>query len=216
MRASEFLPESISTGQGGGSAGKGGGQMVGGPTTYEQEYNMFKRKGARRITAMTNEALDSSYPYRDSKQNPGKVFYFDTGDGTEYKVQFGKSGKAVEVAFFARGEGDEHKIGLTGSGDSRKIFGTVINIVKDYMEKNNPITLLFTANNSEQSRVKLYNMLASKVGQALPDYTFQGAFNNGNFTQFNIVHKDSDRSATLDKAKALKNKSLNAVFEDNT
>ncbi len=214
MRASEFLPESVSTGQGGGSAGGNGGQMVGGPTTYEQEYNMFKRKGQRRITAMTNEALDSSYEYRNSKQIPGTVFYFDADDGTEYKVQFGKSGKAVEVAFFARGEGDEHKIGLTGSGDSRKIFGTVINIVKDYMEKNNPMTLLFTANNSEQSRVKLYNMLASKVDQALPDYTFQGAFNNGNFTQFNIIHKDSGRSVALDKAKAKAGKALDKVFED--
>jgi len=53
--------ETISTGQGGGSAGVGGGQMVGGPTTYEQEYGMFKSKGPRRIMAMT-EALDSSYP----------------------------------------------------------------------------------------------------------------------------------------------------------
>ncbi len=55
MRASEFLPESVSTGLGGGCAGNNGGSMVGGPTTYEQEYNMFKRKGPRRITAMTNE-----------------------------------------------------------------------------------------------------------------------------------------------------------------
>jgi hypothetical protein len=49
------LGETASTGQGGGSAGSNGGQMVGGPTTYEQEYNKFKRKGPRRITAMTNE-----------------------------------------------------------------------------------------------------------------------------------------------------------------
>ncbi len=55
MRASEFIFETVSTGLGGGSAGNNGGQMVGGPTTYEQEYNMFKRKGPRRITAMTNE-----------------------------------------------------------------------------------------------------------------------------------------------------------------
>ena len=51
----EELEEVSSTGQGGGSAGIGGGSMVGGPTTYEQEYNMFKRKGPRRITAMTTE-----------------------------------------------------------------------------------------------------------------------------------------------------------------
>ena len=54
------LYETVSTGQGGGSAGKGGGQMMGGPTTYEKEYNMFKRKGPRRITAMTNENQNES------------------------------------------------------------------------------------------------------------------------------------------------------------
>jgi len=55
-RAGKALSETASTGQGGGSAGSSGGQMVGGPTTYEQEYDMFKSKGPRRITAMTNES----------------------------------------------------------------------------------------------------------------------------------------------------------------
>jgi hypothetical protein len=49
------LRETGSTGTSAGSAGIGGGAMVGGPTTYEQEFDPFKRKGARRITAMTNE-----------------------------------------------------------------------------------------------------------------------------------------------------------------
>lgn len=54
MKINELF-ETASTGLGGGSAGNNGGSMVGGPTTYEQEYNKFKRKGTRRITAMTNE-----------------------------------------------------------------------------------------------------------------------------------------------------------------
>lgn len=58
-RAGNALSETASTGQGGGSAGSSGGQMVGGPTTYEQEYGMFKRKGPRRIIAMTNEATST-------------------------------------------------------------------------------------------------------------------------------------------------------------
>ena len=350
------IVETVSTGQGGGSAGANGGSMVGGPTTYEQEYGMFKSKGARRITAMTNEALDSSYPYegkaisgrytfetedgvfykvyfqgkdlvevafsailpgeeenfrpdkttltgtgnaakvfgtvvkiikefleeiepkalyftgegsepsrirlydrlisqvdkelpnyyaektidlgsgkaymlkRKEEQvtealdssyeyRPGKyenVFYFNTENGSEYKVEFGragKTGKAAEVAFYARGKDDQPKTGLTGTGDSRKIFGTVIQIIKDYVAKHKPKTILFTAMNNEPSRVKLYKVLASKADEALPDYSFQGAFNNGNFTQFNIVHNDSNRSATLDKAKAAGNKVLNTMFE---
>lgn len=55
----EKLRETISTGQGGGSAGIGGGSMVGGPTTYEQEYGQFKTKGPHRITAMTYEDFSS-------------------------------------------------------------------------------------------------------------------------------------------------------------
>ena len=47
------IKETNSTGTSVGSAGVGGGPMVGGPTTYEQEFDPFKRKGARRITAMT-------------------------------------------------------------------------------------------------------------------------------------------------------------------
>jgi len=46
--------ETSSTGQGGGSAGIGGGSMVGGPRTYEEEFGPFKRKGkVKRTTAMT-------------------------------------------------------------------------------------------------------------------------------------------------------------------
>lgn len=213
MRASEFLPESISTGQGGGSAGKGGGQMVGGPTTYEQEYNMFKRKGARRITAMTNEALDSSYPYRDSKQNPGNVFYFDTEDGQEYKVEFSSLwGDDVAVAFAARGQGDEHKLGITGTGNSRKIFGTVIKIVKDYIRKSNPEIISFSANNNEPSRLRLYNMLASQADKELPNYNFAEALNDGGFTTFYLTQNDV-KLPTSTKVKAKAGKALDAVFE---
>jgi len=349
------IAETSSTGQGGGSAGVGGAQMVGGPTTYEEEYGMFKSKGPRRITAMTNEALDSSYEYfrsrnaldnefkfvtedgisysvvfsgkdlvevafsailpgeennfrpnkttltgtgnsrkvfgtvikivqefveehkpktlyftaskdepsrvrlyntmisqidkalpdytssgnvdmgegvafllkrkidnvnealdssyeyRTSEYAPGQVFYFNTDDGSVYRVQFGRADKAAEVAFERLGKDNEYKIGLTGTGDSRKIFGTVINIVKDYLAKNNPKLLLFTANNSEPSRVKLYKMLASKVDQALPDYTFAGALNNGTFTQFNINHKSNPKISKLDKVKAAGWKTLDKI-----
>ena len=206
MRASEFIREDNDR-----EFHTGGSLGLSFPGTYEQEYNKFKRKGARRITAMTNEALDSSYEYRDSEHAPGQVFYFDTDDGSEYRVEFGRAGKAAEVAFERLGKDNEYKIGLTGTGDSRKIFGTIINIVKDYLAKNNPKLLLFTANNSEPSRVKLYKMLASKVDQALPDYTFAGALNNGTFTQFNINHKSNPKISKLDKVKATGWKTLDKI-----
>ena len=46
MRAQEFFVEEKHT---------GGALGLPFPGTYEQEYNMFKRKGPMRITAMTSE-----------------------------------------------------------------------------------------------------------------------------------------------------------------
>lgn len=351
--------ETISTGQGGGSAGVGGAQMVGGPTTYEEEYGMFKSKGPRRITAMTNEALDSSYEYfrsrnaldnefkfvtedgisysvvfsgkdlvevafsailpgeennfrpnkttltgtgnsrkvfgtvikivqefveehkpktlyftaskdepsrvrlyntmisqidkalpdytssgnvdmgegvafllkrkidnvnealdssyeyRGSKQNPGNVFYFDTEDGQEYKVEFNNTySDQVEVSFAVRGQGDEHKFGLTGTGNSRKIFGTVIKIVKDYINKANPEILSFSANNQEPSRVRLYKMLASQANKELPNYNFADAFSGGGSTTYYLT-RDNAKIPTSTKVKAKAGKALDKVFESN-
>jgi hypothetical protein len=213
-RTGKALDEAITTGQGGGSAGVGGGQMVGGPTTYEQEYGMFKRKGPRRITAMTNEALDSSYEYRNSKRNPGNDFYFDTEDGQEYKVEFDSVfAGGVNISFAARGQGDEHKIGLTGTGNSRKIFGTVIKIVKDYIRKSNPEIIAFSANNSESSRVRLYKMLASQANKELPNYNFADVFSNGGFTTYYLTRDDTKLPA-MTKVKAKANKALDAAFEN--
>ena len=184
------------------------------PGTYEQEYGNFKQHGQRRMGTLTTEALDSSYPYRNSKQNPGKDFYFDTEDGQEYKVEFDIVDDDVTVAFSARGQGDEHKTGITGTGNSRKIFGTVIKIVKDYIRKSNPGIIAFSANNSEPSRVRLYNMLASQVNKELPNYNFTDAFSNGGFTTYYLT-KDGAKIPTSTKVKAKAGKALDAVFENN-
>lgn len=182
------------------------------PGTYEQEYNMVKSKGPRRIT--TSEALDSSYPYRNSKRNPGNDFYFGTEDGQEYKVQFSSIwGDDVTVGFAAKGQGDEHKIGLTGTGNSRKIFGTVIKIVKDYIRKSNPEIISFSANNSEPSRVRLYKMLASQANKELPNYNFADAINDGGFTTYYLTRDDAKIPAST-KVKAKFGKALDKVFED--
>ena len=74
MRASEFITEGNDK-----EFHTGGALGLPFPGTYQQEYNMFKSKGPRRITAMTNEALDSSYPYEGNPM--GSRFYFETDDG---------------------------------------------------------------------------------------------------------------------------------------
>jgi hypothetical protein len=181
------------------------------PGTYEQEYDMFKSKGPRRITAMTNEALDSSYEYLPGKL-PG-IFYFDTEDGQEYKVEIDNVDNDATVAFSARGQGDEHKTGITGTGNSRKIFGTVIKIVKDYIRKSNPGIITFSADNSEPSRVRLYKMLASQANKELPNYNFTDAFSNGGLTTYYLT-RDGAKLPAMTKVKAKAGKALDAAFEN--
>lgn len=200
-RTGSKIDETVSTGQGGGSAGSSGGQMVGGPTTYEEEYGMFKSKGPRRITAMTNEALDSSYPYEE--YSAGK-YHFVTDTGVKYKVYLqGKD--MVEVAFSAILPGEEEnfrpdKTTLTGTGDSRKVFGTVVKIVKEYLDTHKPNALYFTAENSEPSRIKLYNRLIAQVDKELPDYKALGNVDLGSGTAYMLKRKNAEINEALDSS----------------
>lgn len=183
------------------------------PGTYEQEYGMYKTKGPQRITAMTNEALDSSYPYEE--YSAGK-YTFTTNSGISYKVYLqGKD--MVEVAFSAILPGEEEnfrpdKTTITGTGDSRKVFGTVVKIVKEYIDTHKPNALYFTAENAEPSRVKLYNRLIAQVDKELPEYKALGNIDLGTGTAYMLKRKESSPSDKPDVAEGTNNRG--SIFEN--
>lgn len=180
------------------------------PGTYEQEYGNFKSKGQRRMTTLTTEALDSSYPY-EFKNN---AYYFATEQGNEYKVSF-NGDKKVEVSFVTRDKTGNIKDTITGTGDAQKVFGTVIEIVKDYVGQHNPEIILFAAISSAPSRVKLYNTLANKVSKVLPAYAFAKTLKNAMFTTFYLT-RDNIKVPKLTTAKNAVSKTLDKVFEETT
>lgn len=68
----------------------GGGLGIPSPGTYEQEYNKFKRKGARRITAMTNEdttTLTQIYQHGKPDDNERIWDYGDMIWDNEYEIK---------------------------------------------------------------------------------------------------------------------------------
>jgi hypothetical protein len=155
-----------------------------------------------------DEALDSSYPY-EFKNN---AYYFITDSGNDYKVMFNGT-KKVEVSFMARGKDNQPKDDITGTGDSRKVFGTVINIVKDYVGQHNPDILMFAADNNEPSRIRLYNMLASQAGKALPGYNFVKTLKGSLFTTFYLT-RDNIKVPKLDTVKNVAGRVLDKVVGD--
>lgn len=185
MRASEFIVEGNDK-----EFHTGGSLGLPFPGSYEQEYDMFKRKGPRRITAMTNEALDSSYPYEG---NPiGSRFYFETDDGVEYKVFF-SGNNLVEIAFNASTDGGETwKSTMIGTGDAYKVFGTIIKIIQEYVEVHQPKAMYFTADKDERGRVSLYKKLASSVDKALPNYVDGGPTDMGSGVAFMVMRKGEE------------------------
>jgi len=186
MRASEFIIEGNDK-----EFHTGGALGLPFPSSYEQEYDMFKRKGSRRITAMTNEALDSSYPYEGNPM--GSRFYFETEDGVEYKVFFAGN-NLVEISFNASTDGGETwKSTMIGTGDAYKVFGTIIKIVQEYVEVHQPKALYFTADKDERGRVSLYKKLAASVDKALPNYVDGGPTDMGSGVAFMIMRKGESR-----------------------
>jgi hypothetical protein len=159
----------------------------------------------RRKEEQVAEALDSSYPY-EFKNN---AYYFITDSGNDYKVMFNGT-KKVEVSFMARGENDQPKDDITGTGDSRKIFGTVINIVKEYVGQHQPDIVMFAANNGEPSRIRLYNMLASQAGKSLPGYNFVKTLKGSLFTTFYLT-RDNIKVPKLDTVKNVAGRVLDKV-----
>lgn len=153
------------------------------------------------------EALDSSYPY-EFKNN---AYYFITDAGNDYKAVF-KGDKKVEVSFMTRGENNQPKDDITGTGDSRKVFGTVVNIVKDYVGQHQPDILMFAADNNEPSRVRLYNMLAAQAGKSLSGYNFVKKLKSSLFTTFYLT-RDNVKVPKLDTAKNLAGRALDKVFD---
>ncbi len=182
MRANEFIIEGNDK-----EFHTGGALGLPFPGSYEQEYNMFKRKGSRRITAMTNEALDSSYDYEGNAI--GGRYFFETEDGVEYKVYF-SGNNLVEVAFNASTDGgDTWKTTMIGTGNANKVFGTVIKIIQEYVAVQQPKALYFTADKDERGRVSLYKRLASQVDRALPNYIDAGPNDLGSGVAFMVKRK---------------------------
>lgn len=196
-RAGNALSETASTGQGGGSAGSSGGQMVGGPTTYEQEYGMFKRKGPRRIIAMTNEALDSKpYKYDFDQVGNNYVATFVTANNVEYEAMIDMlgptnfhfpadvlkqgldaAGEPIEVIFNIKDVYGHPRTGIEHTGDARRVFATVIDVVRKYAIMHKPVEIHFFA--KEPSRVRLYDAFITRLDRELPEYKLVDSWKKG-------------------------------------
>jgi hypothetical protein len=71
---------------------------------------------------------------------------------------------------------------------------------------------MFAADNNEPSRIRLYNMLASQAGKALPGYNFVKTLKGSVFTTFYLT-RDNIKVPKLDTVKNVAGRVLDKVVE---
>ena len=118
-----------------------------------------------------DESLDSKpYSYQQVEKSRWRSMYaFETDKGLTYDVTI-RHGVVTfcQVKFMPEHDAYWRSMDITNTGDARRVFATVIDIVKKYVSIHKPDSILFTAD--EPSRIRLYNAFIKRLDRELPDY----------------------------------------------
>ena len=111
-----------------------------------------------------NEAFDQPYPSKWEKSDYGDYDALaKLPDGTNLSIMFNHEGDDEWQVEFYRNNSQE----VTGEGDAQRVFATVLNSIQQFIEKQHPGRIRFSATKEDndgtsQSRSKLYNRLVQR------------------------------------------------------
>ena len=119
------------------------------------------------------EAFDKPYPYT---YKPG-IATAKLDDGSKLEITMNRFGKMWIISFRR-----DEKTNVTGQGDQMRVFATVIDVIKKFIEKESPEKIFFSAEKNEDdkdSRQKLYSKLikrfANKMGYNSKETVYKDA-----------------------------------------
>lgn len=162
---------------------------------FKNEWSRIKRSWFAEDTI--NELADRPYPFEYKGVMHGdEIYHFTTKKGQKYEVQIMKSGPGISVLFGVAGEILD--VGITKTGDAFKVFATVIEIIKDYVNQHHPEAILFSSDRSESTRTNLYYKFAKKISQVFPDYEFGEAEAKGTTMYFRVNKKKKSISESIE------------------
>ena len=133
---------------------------------YESDVDFDLR--LRRATGII-EAFDQPYTPKWEKSDYGDYdALVNLPDGTNLSIMFNHEGDDEWQVEFHRNNSQE----LTGEGDAQRIFATVLNAIQEFIKKQHPWRIIFSASKdiqpgqSSQSRAKLYDRLVARYAAA--------------------------------------------------
>ena len=115
------------------------------------------------------EAFDQPYSGQWQKSEHGdQDVLVKLPDGTTLSIMFNHEGDNEWQVEFWRGGSQE----VTGEGDAQRIFATVLNAIQQFIKKQQPEKIIFSASKdvepgqNVESRAKLYNSLVARYARA--------------------------------------------------
>jgi hypothetical protein len=116
-----------------------------------------------------SEAFDKPYPFTWEKSDFGDYDALATlDDGTLLSIMIEPEGDDEWHVRFDR----NFSMGVTGEGDAQRVFATVISAIHQFIQKEHPWRLIFSASKdpndakNSESRAKLYNSLIRRYARA--------------------------------------------------
>jgi hypothetical protein len=148
-------------------------------------------------TYNVNEAFDQPYKLTWEKAEYGDYDALATlDDGTYLHVMFEKVTPYEWNISFYRNNSQE----VTGEGDSQRVFATVLTAIQEFIKKEQPVNISFSASKETESgeesisRAKLYNRLVRRYAQAW-GYNLQ-SHDNGSAVIYDLSRRQPVTEAT--------------------
>lgn len=113
------------------------------------------------------ELFDRTYPYKvTGKSNSQWTAEFETANNL---IRFKANGYEDEwEVIFSGGTENERSYDTLGSGDAFKIMGTIVKIMKDFVQQTSPRVVMFSGS-WHDGHAKLYDRMLNNVD--VPGYT---------------------------------------------
>jgi len=178
-----------------------GGSSEGSDSGVSESINIKNRKERNMKNKNVYEVANNPYRFLLAKRSKeGASYIFQTDNNSRYHVMIEKQpmingGTKATIGFADVTEKNNPTIDLTAKGDSFRVFATIQAIVKDYLKTNQPEILRFYGKSKEPSRIKLYDKIAQKLGNYLPNYKFdnQMIVNDEKMYTFSLVKNENVR-----------------------
>ena len=149
-----------------------------------------------RYNEIITELFDTNVNWTIAEQDKRNMIFVSTIDNKDVKIEYHSMDdnfSKVSVSFMVDGEWD-----VTGGGSAMRIFGAVINNMKQFVNKVKPNFIAFTAikvghtadNDEYTTRSNLYKRMIIRFADNLGySYVFQ---NQENMDRFVLTKKDKN------------------------